>query len=333
MAILIPKSPSLYIHRLRRADCRAGAAADALVLVNLVLLVGARLDGVCGAVLRAEGAADAVVGDGVADQRAAALGGAAACLGGAPRTRRGNSAAWSAPGSARSGPGRRGWCGGSARQRSSSRSMSPLLPSPSQRRSRISSIRFVPMRQKVHLPQDSFCVNWRKNRAMSTMQAVSSITTSPPEPIIAPRLGQLLVVNARVAQRRGDAAAGRAADLHGLELAPVADAAADLLDDLADRDAHRHLDQPAAHDLAGEREDLGALARRPCRCAANASAPWRMIHGHVRVGLHVVDARRHSPEAVTRPGRAGGNAACRAGLRARRSGRSPRRRRTRRRPP
>jgi len=47
-------------------------------------------------------------------------------------------------------------------------------------------MRNVPMRQEVHLPQDSFCVNCRKKRAISTMQVVSSITTMPPEPMMAP---------------------------------------------------------------------------------------------------------------------------------------------------
>jgi len=51
---------------------------------------------------------------------------------------------------------------------------------------RISSIRFVPSRQGVHLPQDSDCVKFRKNLATSTMQVSSSITISPPEPIIEP---------------------------------------------------------------------------------------------------------------------------------------------------
>src|SRR5665647_1317136 len=51
---------------------------------------------------------------------------------------------------------------------------------------RISSILFVPILQKVHFPQDSFCVNERKKRAISTMQSSSSRTTSPPEPIMAP---------------------------------------------------------------------------------------------------------------------------------------------------
>ena len=47
-------------------------------------------------------------------------------------------------------------------------------------------MRFVPSRHGVHLPQDSDCVKLRKNFATSTMQVSSSMTTSPPEPIIAP---------------------------------------------------------------------------------------------------------------------------------------------------
>ena len=78
--------------------------------------------------------------------------------------------------------------------------------------------------------------------------------------MIAPGLGQRVVVDWRVGQSRRDAAARRPADLDGLEPAAVLDAAADLLHDLADGDAHRHFDQAAAVDLAGQREDLGALA-------------------------------------------------------------------------
>ena len=58
-------------------------------------------------------------------------------------------------------------------------------------RSRISSIRLVPSRQGTHLPQDSFWVNSMKKRAVSTMQVSSSITTRPPEPIMAPMLFRL----------------------------------------------------------------------------------------------------------------------------------------------
>ena len=61
-----------------------------------------------------------------------------------------------------------------------------MTPSPLEMRSRISSILLVPMRQKGHLPHDSFWTNARKNLATSTMQVLSSITTIPPEPIMAP---------------------------------------------------------------------------------------------------------------------------------------------------
>ena len=51
---------------------------------------------------------------------------------------------------------------------------------------RISSIRSVPSRQGTHLPHDSSLRNLRKYRATSTMQADSSMTTMPPEPIMEP---------------------------------------------------------------------------------------------------------------------------------------------------
>ena len=68
----------------------------------------------------------------------------------------------------------------------SSFSMSPSCPLPSVMAVSISSMRFVPSRQGVHLPQDSDCVKLRKNLATSTIQVSSSMTTSPPDPIIAP---------------------------------------------------------------------------------------------------------------------------------------------------
>ena len=47
-------------------------------------------------------------------------------------------------------------------------------------------MRRVPSRQGMHLPQDSLVVKARKNLATSTMQVSSSMTTRPPEPIMAP---------------------------------------------------------------------------------------------------------------------------------------------------
>ena len=58
----------------------------------------------------------------------------------------------------------------------------------------------------------------------------------------------------RVQVRGRNAPAGGAAGLHGLELPPALGPAADLLDDAAQGDAHGHLDQAAAADLAGQRE-------------------------------------------------------------------------------
>ena len=47
-------------------------------------------------------------------------------------------------------------------------------------------MRLVPSRHGMHLPQDSCWVNPRKNLAKATMQVPESVTTMPPEPIMAP---------------------------------------------------------------------------------------------------------------------------------------------------
>src|ERR1039458_9972918 len=57
-----------------------------------------------------------------------------------------------------------------------------------------------------------------------------------------------------------DTAAGWSAGLHGFVVLAVGNAAADLKDDFAQRDPHRHFDQPRVGDAPGQREDLGALA-------------------------------------------------------------------------
>ena len=49
-------------------------------------------------------------------------------------------------------------------------------------------MRRVPSRQGIHLPQLSDWMNSMKNLAKSTMQVVSSSTTKPPEPMMAPAL-------------------------------------------------------------------------------------------------------------------------------------------------
>ena len=49
-------------------------------------------------------------------------------------------------------------------------------------------------------------------------------------------------------------------DLDRLESLAAGDAAADVEDDLPQGDAHGHFDQAGVVDLAGQGEDLGALA-------------------------------------------------------------------------
>ena len=73
-----------------------------------------------------------------------------------------------------------------ASQSSSRSSMSPSLPSPFTILVRISCILLVPIRQCTHLPHDSRAVKSRKNLAIPTIHVLSSITTIPPEPMIAP---------------------------------------------------------------------------------------------------------------------------------------------------
>ena len=87
--------------------------------------------------------------------------------------------------------------------------------------------------------------------------------------------GEALVVDRRVEQARRHAAAGGAAELDGLELPAVLDAAADVEDDVAQRRAHGHLDEAAVDDLAGEAEGLGALAWSRCRRRRTRPPRWR----------------------------------------------------------
>ena len=72
-------------------------------------------------------------------------------------------------------------------------------------------------------------------------------------------LGERLVVDGRVEHVRRDAAARRAAGLHGLDVAAVRAALADVVDELGERRPERHLDE------------AGAAA--PCRRARRPSCP------------------------------------------------------------
>src|SRR5208283_365961 len=71
---------------------------------------------------------------------------------------------------------------------------------------------------------------------------------------------QALVIDGKIDELAGDATARRSACLHRLELLLVGNAPADLVDDVAQGDAHRDLDQAGVVDLSDQGEDLGALA-------------------------------------------------------------------------
>ena len=90
------------------------------------------------------------------------------------------------------------------------------------------------------------------------MSTLSSKTTIPPWPTIA-WLTAGLVVHRQVEHCLGDIGAERPADLGGAERAARGGAAAEILDQRADRDAEGLLDQPAMPDVAGELE-----GRVPC---------------------------------------------------------------------
>ena len=73
-------------------------------------------------------------------------------------------------------------------------------------------------------------------------------------------LRQRLVIHRGIEHLLRDAAARRAAGLHGLDLLAVAAAFADVVDEGLERRAQRHFHQAGVVDLADQREDLGARA-------------------------------------------------------------------------
>jgi len=81
------------------------------------------------------------------------------------------------------------------------------------------------------------------------------------------------------------------------ELPKRASAAAQILDNLTQRDAHRHLDQTSVVDLAGQREHLGAsalLCANSCKPVGTITDDWR----DVGEGLDVINQRRVAPQAA-----------------------------------
>ena len=108
---------------------------------------------------------------------------------------------------------------------------------------------------------------------------------------------QGFVVQGGVDVFSGDAAAGGAAGLGGLELIAVGDAAADGVDDLGQGGAHGDFHQAGVDDVAGQSEDLGAGALLGAELAEPVCA---VEHdgGNGGQGLHVVDDGGLAEEAA-----------------------------------
>ena len=110
-------------------------------------------------------------------------------------------------------------------------------------------------------------------------------------------LCEAVVIDADVIVLSRDASAGRTAGLCSLKLLAVRDAAADFLDDLAERGAHRDLNEAGVLDLAAECKDLGAL----CSLGTHGSIPLCTLEDDLRnvcIGLNVVENGRLLIEAL-----------------------------------
>ena len=119
-------------------------------------------------------------------------------------------------------------------------------------RSITSTPRVEPMRQGVHLPQDSMAQNSKAKRAcfsMSTRVVEDDDAAVADQPVAR---GEGLVVERRVEERAREIGAERTADLHGAHRPAGRRAAADVVDELAERDAEGRLEEPAMLDVAGE---------------------------------------------------------------------------------
>ena len=162
------------------------------------------------------------------------------------------------------------------------------------------------------------------------MQQRSSITITAPEPSIVPASAIESKSSGVVDLVGGQHRHRRAARDDRLQLPAVRDAAAEVVDQLAQRRPVLELVVAAVDDVAGEREDAraGRVLDAELRVLLAAELDDRR-HGRDR--LDVVDQRRRGVEALRPPGTAASSAAGRACPRATRAAPSPRRRCTRRR--
>ena len=110
---------------------------------------------------------------------------------------------------------------------------------------------------------------------------------------------QGIVINRQIQHAFGQAAAGRTADLYSLKLFTVGNTAADIIDNLAHGNTHRHLCQTGIIDFAGQSENLGALRFFCTQLAVPVCAVNNNLR-HVSKGFYVVDVRRLAPQAAYR---------------------------------
>src|SRR6185369_5578137 len=113
------------------------------------------------------------------------------------------------------------------------------------------------------------------------------------------QLGQLIEIERRIDHARGNRAAHGPAEMHRLGRLASGDAAADVVDDRAQRRAHRHFHHAAVADVARQGHELGSLAA----CGAYAGVPVGAAFDdlrHVGPGLHVVEVARLVADAGDR---------------------------------
>ena len=108
-----------------------------------------------------------------------------------------------------------------------------------------------------------------------------------------------VVADADVEQFSGEATAGGAAGLHGLEGVAVGYTAANAFNDVAELDAHGDFDEAGVGDFAGEGEDLGALAAFRAH-AREPRAAFADDGRDIGEGFNVVDEGGLAPESADR---------------------------------
>ena len=184
-------------------------------------------------------------------------------------------------------------------QSASSRSRSSSTPSPRQIFSSRLSICLVPTRHGGHLPQDSSQQNSRKNRATSTMQESSSMTTRPPEPMMEPSFWSASYSRGVSSRLAGMTPPDGPPDCTALNCLPFG--GPPPISKMMSRNGvpKGTSARPVLVDLAGEREDLRALGL----LGADGGVPRAAAaddDGHRGPGFHVVDVGGLAPQTGLR---------------------------------